>query len=226
LYNYVNSGDYQVKLTSYNNSGCSDSIVLADTIHALPTPIADFTYTEITSPVVHSGQIQLVNNSLFSNTYLWDFGDNTTDASTNPIHQFAMYGYYDIVLLATNDFGCFDTAMVRVNVHEFHGLFVSNAFSPDYGPPEVQTFKPKGIGLKSYHIYIYDTWGNMVWESDKLMDTEPAEGWNGTDKEGKPLPQDAYVWKVIATFEDGTVWPGKTYENGTTKNYGTVTLLR
>jgi hypothetical protein len=59
-----------------------------------------------------------------------------------------------------------------------------------------------------------------------LIIGEPAIGWNGKDMEGNPMPQDTYVWRVDATFLDGAIWLGKTYENGTTKKYGTVTLIR
>ncbi|MGB4655585.1 MAG: hypothetical protein WBH98_09160, partial [Bacteroidales bacterium] len=57
---------------------------------------------------------------------------------------------------------------------------------------------------------------------------EPAEGWNGKYKD-KPCPQDVYVYKVYATFRDGTVWRNndvgerKGLDNS---NSGTITLIR
>ena len=40
------------------------------------------------------------------------------------------------------------------------------------------------------------------------------------------MPQDAYVWKVVAVFRDGTPWEGKHYKNGRISPTGTVTLIR
>ena len=90
----------------------------------------------------------------------------------------------------------------------------------------MRQFKPRGIGIAEYHIYIYDTWGNLLWESDKLSKSEPAEGWDGKDLDGNTMPQDTYVWKATATFLNGRIWPGKIYSNGQVKRYGTVTLIR
>ena len=226
LYTYNNTGDYNVKLISYGSAGCSDTITISDTVEVYPTPIAAFSYTKIQVPIQNSGQVQFNNNSLLADSYFWRFSDNSTSTEINPLHRFEMYGDYNVLLYAENTYGCWDTSFVWVRISEFHGLFVSNAFSPAYGPDEVRTFKPKGIGLKTYHIYIYDNWGNLLWDSSKLINGEPAEGWDGNDKAGYSMPQDTYVWKVEATFLDGSIWPGKTYDNGLTKPYGTVTLIR
>jgi PKD repeat protein len=226
LYDYNLYGNYQASLIAYGNANCSDTINLSTIINVWPNPVAAFTYTKLNDPIDNSGRVQFINNSTYSNSYLWNFGDNTSDTSFNPIHRYLNYGEFEIYLYVENDYGCWDTTKQRVRISEFHGLFVSNAFSPDFGPDEVRTFKPKGIGIKKYHLYIYDTWGNQLWETDELLNGEPAVGWNGIDKNGNVMPQDTYVWKVEATFMDGTVWPGKTYDNGMTKRYGTVTLIR
>ena len=82
------------------------------------------------------------------------------------------------------------------------------------------------IGLEEYQIYIYDTWGNLLWESDKLFKSEPLEGWDGKDLEGNDMPQDTYVWKISAKFLNGRIWLGKTFPDGSVKRFGTVTLIR
>lgn len=109
---------------------------------------------------------------------------------------------------------------------EKYTLYVSNAFSPEFGAPGVRTFKPTGIGLVEYQIYIYDTWGNLLWESDKLAKSEPAEGWDGKDLAGNDMPQDTYVWKISAKFLNGRIWPGKVFPDGSIKRFGTVTIIR
>ena len=226
LYTYNNNGDYNVRLVSYGNANCSDTIVLSDTVEVFPKPTAIFTYNYIHTPVTNSGKIQMINSSILSDTYLWEFGDNSSDTAEEPIHRYNSYGVFNIILYVKNSFGCLDTAYNQVRISEFQGLYVSNAFSPDYGPSEVRTFKPRGVSLKTFNMYIYDNWGNLIWETDELVNGEPSVGWDGRDKGGNPMPQDTYVWKVEATFLNGSIWPGKTYDDGTTKRYGTVTLIR
>jgi PKD repeat protein len=163
LYTYHTDGDYQVRLISYGNASCSDTLILSDTVNVYPKPVASFTYTDINTPVQNSGKIQMINNTILADYYLWDFGDNTTDTLFEPIHRYDMYGTYDIYLYVENTYGCKDTAHSTVRINDFHGLYVSNAFSPDYGPDDVRVFKPRGVALKTYHIYIYDNWGNLIW---------------------------------------------------------------
>ena len=55
---------------------------------------------------------------------------------------------------------------------------------------------------------IFDKFGNMVFKTNQLNNKgAPTEGWDGT-KNGDPLPQGTYVWKIYAQFSDGTYWPG------------------
>jgi len=97
--------------------------------------------------------------------------------------------------------------------------------SPESGPVEVQVFKPKGVGLAEYKIEIYSPAGTLLWESDRIENGMPGEGWDGTYK-GKHMQQDAYVWRVRALFEDGRVWQGMPNSDGKRHRIGTVTLIR
>jgi gliding motility-associated-like protein len=111
----------------------------------------------------------------------------------------------------------------------FKGLWVPNAFSPTNPNGAVKLFKPVGINLKSYVIEVFDTWGNLLWTSDKLDDNgSPAEGWNGTFN-GNLVQQDVYLWKARAIFKDGSIWHGSDVGDNTNipqKTSGTVTLIR
>ena len=80
--------------------------------------------------------------------------------------------------------------------------------------------------LEEYHIQVFDTYGNLIWESRAIEDGAPNESWDGT-VDGKILMQDVYVWKVFAVFKDDDVWDGKKYnDKRVLKKTGTVTLLR
>ena len=228
-YTYLSYGSFAVTLIIEGSGGCRDTLNLTDTITVFPKPIADFVYLQLDTPVNPSGYVQFTNLSLLSNYYLWDFGDLLSDTSENPWHRYQMWGSYQVTLYAENIFGCKDTVYDELEIDMFHALYIPNAFSPGYGPSEVQVFKPAGVGIVEYHIWIYDTWGNLIWESDKLINSEPEESWDGNDRYGNPLMQDVYVWKAEAKFNDGTNWPGEKYKVGNLtkrRKYGTVTLLR
>jgi hypothetical protein len=144
----------------------------------------------------------------------------------DPVHRYPGNGTYKPELVATTDRGCKDTATQTLQPDFFSGLQVPNAIKPNSSKPGVRTFKPKGVGLESYHIGIYTKWGELVWESSELQDGAPAEAWDGTYQNGELCPQGSYVWKVKAQFKDGTQWQGQETETGDYKTIGTVTLIR
>jgi large repetitive protein len=220
---YLQHGTYSVLLKIMGTGGCTDSMWQHNAITVFPKPIADFTWSEEFNNGAKTGILQFTNTSLLGGDAWWNFGDGNTSYVYHPLHRYSTPGSYNVQLIEENQYGCLDTIVKPVSM-EFHGLFVSNAFSPDFGPEEIRVFKPKGVGLKYYHFMIYDTWGNLIWESDKVLNGEPAEGWDGT-LHGTPLPQDVYVWKLNAVFDDDTVWPGME-SNGKHRTTGTVTLLR
>ncbi|NQU34907.1 MAG: hypothetical protein HQ521_16895, partial [Bacteroidetes bacterium] len=64
-----------------------------------------------------------------------------------------------------------------------------------------------------------------VFESTRLVDGVPADGWDGT-YENKEMPTGSYIWRVSAVFEDGTIWKGTDNGDGNTATSGSVTLIR
>jgi len=92
------------------------------------------------------------------------------------------------------------------------------------GIGESAIFIPKGTGIAEYHVWIFDNWGNQLWESTNLINGSPGEGWDGMYR-GKVVPQGAYVWKINATFIDGEIWGGQDFSNGNRGNSGTVMVL-
>jgi len=86
-------------------------------------------------------------------------------------------------------------------------------------------FKAKGIGLKEYHLKIFSTYGQLLWESTALDEQgRPSEGWDGI-VDGELMPQDSYVWKCSGIFLDGSSWIG-VEEGNKRKVMGTLVLLR
>jgi large repetitive protein len=220
VHTFIDPGFYDVQLIATSENVCFDTIDLNDVVEVLQTPIAYFEYEELAE-----GIFQMNNLSQFANTYFWDFSDGTSSDLENPAHRFLTNGVKQIYLEASSQNGCVDDTLISITPTVLKALYVPSGFSPEQGIGEVRLFKPKGVGLKEYHMQVFSTYGQLIWESREIDEGQPVEAWDGTYK-GKILPQDVYVWKAFAIFEDGTSWRGNIDEAGNYKTMGSVILLR
>lgn len=225
-YQYGTAGTYDITAIAYGAGGCGDTLTLFAGIVVHPTPIAGFDYVNVQNPDPLSGTVEFTNTSIGATAYVWNFGNGASSTQVNPVERYNAYGDFGATLIAYNQFGCADTIEQLVIVDFFNGLFVPNAIYPGHPDFGVANFLPKGVGLATYEVLIYDDWGNLIWESTALdADGRPTGFWNGTFN-GEPVQQDAYVWKVSATFLDTKAWRGKEYPGGKFKRSGTVTVIR
>jgi PKD repeat protein len=214
-------GEYEVSLIVSGAGGCLDTLTLEGAVSVYPSPIADFTANP--SPFGEAGnEFDFVNNSVGADLYNWDFGNGDETDEESPFYTYPEYGGYFVTLTAINEFGCADTATHYVSVDLETTLFVPNAMAIGE-PGEASLFLPKGEGIADYHVWVFDNWGNLLWESTALENGSPAEGWDGYYK-GQTVPQGSYVWKINATFVDGEVWEGVEYSNGK-NNTGTIMVI-
>jgi len=95
IFNELTNGVYVVQLTDAN--GCFTSTEVELTA-LYPLPAVDFTW------VISGEAVWFQNQSQFGDTYLWNFGDGTTSTEENPVHFYAVPGYYTVTLTVTN--GC------------------------------------------------------------------------------------------------------------------------
>ncbi|MEM9821722.1 MAG: PKD domain-containing protein, partial [Bacteroidota bacterium] len=222
---YDEVGNYDVRLMVGVDETCFDTVELNSVIQVFPTPIANFEMEEILENGQKTGQYDITNLSEDAEFYFWDFGDGGTSEEENPSHRYFTNAVKQVYLEASNDYGCVADTLISLYPNFIKGLFVPNGFSPEQGIGDVRLFKPKGVGMKEYHIRVFSTYGQLLWESKELEDGQPAEAWDGV-YQGKLLPQDVYVWKASAIFEDGTVWRGQQNEKGKYQVMGSVILLR
>ena len=74
-------------------------------------------------------------------------------------------------------------------------LAVPNVFTPN-GDEFNEEFRVAYRSLREYHIWIYNRWGKLVYES-----TDPAKGWDGTIN-GKKAAVGAYYYVIRALGTD------------------------
>jgi len=123
-------------------------------------------------------------------SYSWDFGDGQTSDLQNPEHTYADSGYYNVMLVVTNQFGCTDTAFELVYAYPDFRFFIPNTFTPNFDALN-DVFTGVGIGFVKYHMTIFDRWGVEIFNTDDV-----DRGWDGTDGNVRRCPIGVYAYRV------------------------------
>ncbi len=207
---YPNPGKYDVQLIVTNNFGCTDTLLIKEYIDAIPYPEASF-YPDTTILVMPDTTIQLVNTSRFYTLWHWSFGNGQSSTrDRNPVAIYPDSGTFDIMLLAENQLGCIDTAIVTIKVFEQETFFLPTSFTPD-GDDLNEIYAPKGRGISNYEMTIFDRWGQVIFRTKSLKN-----GWDGNDRFGEPAKPGIYAYKVNVEW-----YTGKTYST-----LGSITLVK
>ncbi len=196
---YNNIGFYPITLIAVSATGCADTMQV-DTVNIYPTPVADF----ISEPwmneatVLSLAEYHFTNLTTNASSYWWTFGDGGNDTTMNPVYHYQQTGEYYVTLYAYNPSGCADTISYGpMLVVDDIPIFIPNTFTPN-GDHKNDIFKIYGTGISSYHLWIYDRWGELLFESDQLFPS-----WDGTYK-GQDLNTGVYVYQVDITMWDAT----------------------
>jgi len=122
------------------------------------------------------------------------FGDGTTSTVTNPNHTYPSEVFnYNVTLIANNTDNCPDSTTISINIQDELIYYIPNTMTPD-GDKFNETFQPvfsAGVDIYSYSMYIYNRWGELLFESHDMK-----KGWDGTYG-GQIVQDDTYVWKII-----------------------------
>ena len=122
-------------------------------------------------------------------TYSWDFGDGQTSALQNPDHTYADSGYYHVMLVVTNEFGCTDTAFELIYAYPDFRFFIPNTFTPNMDALN-DVFTGLGMGFVKYEMRIFDRWGEEIFYTDDIH-----RGWPGTYHDTN-CPIGVYAYRV------------------------------
>jgi len=219
------------------NNQCVDSFSRAKYVYIKQKPIAQFYARDLSinpyTRKVYHGKMLFVDSSQYlapdSNKLQseWYFGDTTSrQYDVYQVRHTYKWNYnYPVFYALTDTNGCGDTVVKRIRPTFFYGLSVPNALAPETGIGESRLFKPKGIGLESYHLTIRDQTGAVLFETTALDSNGiPTEPWNGTFQ-GNYVEQGVYLWNIKARFRNGKVWTGNIDEDENSAT-GTLTVLR
>jgi gliding motility-associated-like protein len=195
-YTYTQGGCYDISLTVMSPTGCLATMSVDSLVCVVTGPTAGFAAT--TSDIdFYTGQLELVNTSQGAITdYLWSFGDASPNSSLeNPVHYYPVetVDSYIVSLMVTDTNGCVDTISNVFWLNDMLNVYVPNAItinSDGLNELFLPVFSNVGA-VKSYDLWIYNRWGQTVFETDEI-----AEGWNGRYKDNKDVQLGLYTWKI------------------------------
>ncbi|PKP47583.1 MAG: hypothetical protein CVT95_05485 [Bacteroidetes bacterium HGW-Bacteroidetes-12] len=199
-HSFLTAGTYDVILTvttSPQTGSCSNSHTELAYITIHPNPIADFTINP--NPVTMFNTTTFINDISSTNIVDWHWNIGGLDSSNASSFSYSFpsedTGSYLINLIVTDNNGCKDTTYRYLVVKGEFGLYVPNAFTPDFDNLN-DGFTPNGFGISEddYLFMIFDRWGELIFQTK-----EKFKPWNGTYK-NTPVKNDVYIWKL--NFKD------------------------
>ena len=200
------SGDYRVS-SSVKGTGCWNQpqrilVVIADVLlEAEFNYLVDFGGGNIfQNQDIPLGEDVYFNDISRGNAvkWTWDFGNGASSTEQNPVYNYSEVGMYTIKLRVLDSIGCESIFEKVVNVIDDYKVIVPNAFTPQ--GVKNQYFKPEFRGMNNIEFYIFNTWGELIYQTKSLED----RGWDGTHN-GKDAPNGNYVYRARFTSRGGEV---------------------
>lgn len=194
-HSFLTAGTYDVTLTvttSPQTGSCSNSHTELTFITIHPNPTADFIIAE--NPLTMLNPITSFTDLSYNNIINWAWNIGGLDSMFIPNFEYTFptdTGTYPIYLTVTDENGCKNTTVQILTVEGDMGLYVPNAFTPDFDNLN-DGFAPNGFGIsdEGYEFMIFNRWGELIFVSDVKF-----EPWDGT-YQGIMVQNGVYVWKL------------------------------
>ncbi|MEZ7998615.1 MAG: PKD domain-containing protein, partial [Flavobacteriales bacterium] len=149
VHQFALSGTYNITL-SVSTINCNAALTTELTVESAPVPIF--------SPDLNSGcsplGVTFSNSSIDSDSYAWDFGDQSGSFMEEPVHTFYNFTnsdtIYTVILIASSDFGCYQNDSLDITVSPgAQAAFTDNAQPPGCAP-FMAVFNNASSGATSY----------------------------------------------------------------------------
>ncbi len=174
VHTYTTPGEYDVTLTIVTPEGCAESQTVNNAVTVFGFPVANF-FQSADQVSIFQPVVTFTDSSIDAVTWDWNFGDGSSVVDiTQPIHEYADSGTYQIRLIVTNNGGCIDTTYGTIRVEPEFTLYVPNAFTPN-GDGMNDYFFGTGVGFVDYEMWIIDRWGKVIFHSQ-----EQSQHWDGS----------------------------------------------
>lgn len=114
--------------------------------------------------------------------FSWVYALKAQDVLENKVYKVTAYKQGNNQISSTSNYA---EVIPPVNI------YIPNAFTPN-GDGINDSFGVKGEGIRNFHLYIYNRWGEKIFET-----TNPKQHWDGLYA-GQPAEQGSYVVQVSA----------------------------
>jgi PKD repeat protein len=165
---YVAAGTYDVTMWAYSGTGL-DSASVSEQIVVYPAPVANF-QMYILNPQTGSDSVQFADNSLFADSWSWNFGDpasgsQNTSTFQSPLHVYGANATYDVTLTVSNINGCSDQisnrTSVNVGINDMTAEFATNIYPNPANDVLILEFMSSKAS--AFHIDVLDIHGKRVY---------------------------------------------------------------
>ncbi len=201
---------FDVTLTATSDSGCVTTVTKPSYVSVYPMPIASFNPNPDLVKI-SDAEITFNNNSIGAQQSSWNFGDGIgTSTAHSPSYTYPDSGTYTVWLWIENQWGCRDSTWKNVRVDPEFFIYIPNAFTPKQADGVNDRWRAKYYGVEEANTYIFDRWGELIWEGHQL-----DSSWDGKYN-GEMAKTDTYVYLIQL----------KTVLGDKKEYRGKVTLLR
>ena len=188
-----NAGVYPINLTVTSSFGCETDSTIDMYVMATPVP-----------PVLSFNTPECPGDDFFltavgepNSTILWTGPNNYTSTLFNsnfPLDENEM-GIYTAFL--TSEYGCIsDTTQIDATITyimTFDDFDFPNVITPNSDQVNNELdLKSYFMTCDEYTLYIFNRWGNLVWEQ-----SQDSPFFRGVDKGGKDLEDGVYIYKLV-----------------------------
>jgi gliding motility-associated-like protein len=206
LNNNLFAGDYFVTVTDGNGCTVSGTASVTETSAAvIPFAVPD------SQRIIFGDTVTVVISSNFDPNVVYSISPDYNLSCTTCDTLLAYPNKTTVYTISATDTstGCKGSGEFIIRVDEKYILYVPNVFTPnnDGINDDIRVYAK---GLKFFHWYIFDRWGEQVFYSDDI-----STPWDGT-LNGKQLNPDIYVYHVKLGYLTGVIKEEK----------GSITILK
>lgn len=209
-YSYQKEGQYSVTLRVVNEAGCSASLSIHSLINVYPVPQAGF---RVNPEELSTDHPQAIITDESEGAVSWRYMTGTGEAVYQPGFTWLYNepGSYQISQLVTNQYGCKDSTLKKLNVKPVMTFYIPNAFTPN-NDGNNDYFKCYGLNIKEFSMSIFNRWGQLVFYSEDI-----DEAWDGrlNNEPDRPVSQ-MDVYAVLVYVKDTPELPARRIDHRVT----------
>lgn len=204
---YEEEGNYTVSLKVTNKqSGIEYKSFQRNIVTILPTPIVDFTYSELSlthdeNKLKYPYTIFDIKGDNENYAYSWELGNGQNAKTKNAKTIYEKAGNYKVVLITKTENGCSSVTTKNVVIKNGIDLYAPKGFRPNSNITENETFIPMALlGWEvQFTMTILDNSGKTIYKT-----SDRNAPWNGKiNNTGQVLNEGVYMWQVIIYDAEG-----------------------